>query len=187
VGGAAQPGVGDDQAALGADQLQLVAAGQVEGDVELGEDAGGELQGGGQAEVDPGVAVVDLGGGDAGGFAGEQADGTGAVAAEVAEGAATEGDRAADVVRGDADGEGGPDIGQAADGAVGDQLAGRGGLGWRRYISPSTQWRPAASAASKQRAASAALVARGFSQRTCLPAASALTVHSVWRATGRGT
>jgi hypothetical protein len=41
VGGAAQPGVGDGQAALGADQFQLVAAGQVEGDVELGQDVGG--------------------------------------------------------------------------------------------------------------------------------------------------
>jgi hypothetical protein len=79
VGGAAQPGVGDDQAALGADQLELVAAGQVEGDVELGEDAGGELQGGGHPEVDPGVAVADLDGGDAGGFAGEQADGADAL------------------------------------------------------------------------------------------------------------
>ena len=59
--------------------------------------------------------------------------------------------------------------------------------GWWRYIRPSMQWRPAASAASKQRAASAALVANGFSQRTCLPASSALTVHSVCRATGRGT
>ena len=96
----AQPWVGDDQAALGADQLELVAAGQVEGDVELGEDARGELQSGGQTEVDPGVAVANLGGGDAGGFAGEQADGAGAVAAEVAEGAAAEGDRAADVVWG---------------------------------------------------------------------------------------
>ena len=96
VGGAAEPGVGDDQAALGADQLQLVAAGQVEGDVELGEDAGGQAQGGGQAEVDPGAvtgpggAVVDLDRGDLRGFAGEQADGADAVAAEVAEGAAAE-------------------------------------------------------------------------------------------------
>ena len=62
VGGAAQPGVGDDQPALGADQLQLVAAGQVEGDVELGEDVAGQAQGGGQAEVDPGGAVADLDG-----------------------------------------------------------------------------------------------------------------------------
>jgi hypothetical protein len=103
VARAAQPGLGDDQAALGADQLQLVAAGQVEGDVELGQDAGGELQGDGHPEVDPGVAVEDPGGGDAGGVAGEQADGADAVAAEVAEGAPTEGDRAADVVRGDTD------------------------------------------------------------------------------------
>ena len=66
VGGAAQPGVGDDQPALGADQLQLVAAGQVEGDVELGQDVAGQAQGGGHAEVDPGVAVGTRGGGDAG-------------------------------------------------------------------------------------------------------------------------
>jgi hypothetical protein len=58
--------------------------------------------------------------------------------------------------------------------------------GWWRYIRPSTQWWPAASAASKQRAASSALVANGFSQSTCLPASSALTVHSVCIDTGRG-
>ena len=59
--------------------------------------------------------------------------------------------------------------------------------GWWRHIRPSTQRRPALSAASKQRAASAALVANGFSHRTCLPASSALTVHSVCIDTGRGT
>jgi hypothetical protein len=79
VAGPAQPGVGDGQAALGADQLELVAAGEVEGDVELGEDVAGELEGGGQAELDPGVAVADLGGEDPAGLAGEQADGAGAL------------------------------------------------------------------------------------------------------------
>jgi hypothetical protein len=61
VGGAAQPGVRDGQAALGADQLQLVAASQVEGDVELGQDLGGQPEGGGQAEIDSALAVADLG------------------------------------------------------------------------------------------------------------------------------
>ena len=98
--GAAQPGVGDGEAGFGADQLELVAADQVEGDVELGEDVAGQAQGGGQAEVDPGGAVADLDRIDLRGFAGEQADGADAVAAEVAEGAAAELDRAADVVRG---------------------------------------------------------------------------------------
>jgi hypothetical protein len=53
VAGAAQPGVGDGEPSGGADQLELVAADQVEGDVELGEDVAGQLQGGGEAEVDP--------------------------------------------------------------------------------------------------------------------------------------
>jgi hypothetical protein len=67
------------------------------------------------------------------GLAGEQADGADAVAAEVADGAAAQLDRAADVAGRDADAEGGPDRGQAADGPVGDQLAGQGGL---RVVTP---------------------------------------------------
>jgi hypothetical protein len=59
--------------------------------------------------------------------------------------------------------------------------------GWWRHIRPSMQTRPAASAASKHAAASAAVTANGFSQSTCLPARSALIVHSVWSAIGSGT
>jgi hypothetical protein len=153
-------GVGDGQAAVGADQLQLVAAGQVEADVELGEDVAGHPQGGGQAQVDPAGAVGDLVGVHPLGLAGEQADAADAVAAEVAERAAAELDRAADVARLDADAEGSPRVREPPDGAVGDQPAGQGGLG---------------------------VVASGFSHSTCLPAASALTVHSACSDTGRGT
>ena len=54
-------------------------------------------------------------------------------------------------------------------------------------MNPSTTTRPAASAASKQRAASVGPVANGFSHSTCLPASRARTVHWVCIDTGRAT
>jgi hypothetical protein len=59
--------------------------------------------------------------------------------------------------------------------------------GWWRHMNPSTTIRPPASAASKQRAASAGLVANGFSHSTCLPAWRAPTVQWVCSDTGRAT
>ncbi len=52
-------------------------------------------------------------------------------------------------------------------------------------MKPSAQSRSFASAASKQRAASAADQSNGFSHSTCLPAASAATTHSVCRCVGQ--
>ena len=45
---------------------------------------------------------------------------------------------------------------------------------------------PAASHAAAIRSASAAVIARGFSHRTCLPARAAAIVHSAWRWFGSG-
>jgi hypothetical protein len=59
--------------------------------------------------------------------------------------------------------------------------------GWWRHMKPSTTTRPAASAVSKQRAASLGLAANGFSHSPCLPAWRARTVHSVCIDTGRAT
>jgi hypothetical protein len=56
-----------------------------------------------------------------------------------------------------------------------------------RHMKPSAQTRPCASAASKQRSASLADQANGFSHSTCFPASSAATVHSVCSETGSGT
>ena len=59
--------------------------------------------------------------------------------------------------------------------------------GWYRYIRPSAHTRRASAAASKARRASSGLTANGFSQRTCLPALSALTVHSMCIEIGSAT
>ena len=45
---------------------------------------------------------------------------------------------------------------------------------------------PSASATATIRSASAAVMASGFSHRTCLPARAAAIVHSAWRWFGSG-
>ncbi len=50
--------------------------------------------------------------------------------------------------------------------------------GWWRYMNASVSTRPLASAAANASSTSAALREYGFSQSTCLPAASARIVHS---------
>ena len=58
--------------------------------------------------------------------------------------------------------------------------------GWRRYMNASISRTPSASQASTIRSASAAVIASGFSHRTCLPARAAAIVHSACRWLGSG-
>ena len=59
-------------------------------------------------------------------------------------------------------------------------------VGWSRYMNASISRTPSASQASIIRSASAVVVARGFSHRTCLPARAAAIVHSACRWLGSG-
>ena len=59
-------------------------------------------------------------------------------------------------------------------------------VGWSRYMNASISSTPSASQAWIIRSASAAVVARGFSHRTCLPARAAAIVHSACRWLGSG-
>ena len=58
--------------------------------------------------------------------------------------------------------------------------------GWNRYMNASIRCLPARSAAAAISSASAALSPIGFSHRTCFPASSARTVHSLCRLFGSG-
>src|SRR5918996_1071917 len=59
-------------------------------------------------------------------------------------------------------------------------------VGWWRYMNASIRWRPVSRATSTMPWASSAVMASGFSHRTCLPARSAAIVHSAWRWLGSG-
>ena len=56
----------------------------------------------------------------------------------------------------------------------------RSACGWWRHMNASWSTRPAASAASQAISTSSACRVYGFSQRTCLPAASAVIVQGWW-------
>ncbi len=59
--------------------------------------------------------------------------------------------------------------------------------GCSRYMKASMSRTPSARQASIILSASAAVMARGFSQSTCLPALADAMAHSAWRWFGRGT
>ena len=58
--------------------------------------------------------------------------------------------------------------------------------GWSRNMKPSISVSPALRADSTALSAPAASSEKGFSQRTCLPASNALSVHSTCRELGSG-
>ena len=59
-------------------------------------------------------------------------------------------------------------------------------MGCNRYMNASIRRTPAAPHASIMRSASAAVIAKGFSHSTCLPARAAAIVHSACRWFGSG-
>ena len=58
--------------------------------------------------------------------------------------------------------------------------------GWYRQWNASITTLPLSDATRATVSASVAFAVNGFSQRTCLPASSALTVHSPWSPFGSG-
>jgi hypothetical protein len=127
----AEPRVGERELAGGADDLKLVAAGVVQGNVELGQRVPGQREGRGEPQVTSvGVlgSVDDLRGGHRKGLAAEQPDRADAVAAQIQHRAAAQAAGAADVAGVDADREGRPDEPDLTDPTAGDQSLGEQGL-----------------------------------------------------------